>query len=301
MFLRCLIPTALAVVAGLSFTPPADACPGCGPPSGQTLTNEVAQADFILYGTLANAKPDPKDPGSTKGTTDMNIEAVVKSHALVKDKKRFTIPRFVPPDPKPYKYMVFFNVVNGDVDPYRGVVVGNDSKLPEYVKGALEVKGKDATARLRYFFDYLESNEIEISADAYNEFAVAEYKEVQDLAPKLPTDTVLKWLKDPNTRASRFGLYGLLLGHAPKDQARLAAEMGRDAIVTFDMGGTIAPTSARGREENLQRILDILSADPNLDAAIYEINAGGGGPNQDPERLTRMLNAIASTWPADAS
>ncbi|MFM8272524.1 MAG: hypothetical protein ACKODX_09350 [Gemmata sp.] len=227
MFLRCLIPTALAVVAGLSFTPPADACPGCGPPSGQTLTNEVAQADFILYGTLANAKPDPKDPGSTKGTTDMNIEAVVKSHALVKDKKRFTIPRFVPPDPKPYKYMVFFNVVNGDVDPYRGVVVGNDSKLPEYVKGALEVKGKDATARLRYFFDYLESNEIEISADAYNEFAVAEYKEVQDLAPKLPTDTVLKWLKDPNTRASRFGLYGLLLGHAPKDQARLAAEMGK--------------------------------------------------------------------------
>ena len=216
MFLRTLLPAALFAAVLLDFTPPAAACPACGPPSGQTLTSEVAQADFILFGTLGNQKPDPKDPGSTKGTTDMTIEAVVKSHALVKDKKVFVIPRYVPPDQKAYKYMVFFNVVNGDVDPYRGVAVGTDSKLPEYVKGALEVRQKDIVTRLKYFFNYLESNEIEISADAYNEFAVAEYKEVAEIAPKLPADTVLKWLKDPNTRASRYGLYGLILGHSGK-------------------------------------------------------------------------------------
>ncbi len=153
----------------------------------------------------------------------MTIDAVVKSHALVKDKKAFTIPRFVPPDPKPFKYMVFFNVINGDVDPYRGVVVNTDSKLPEYVKGAIDVKAKDAPTRLRYFFDYLESNEIEISADAYNEFAVADYKEVSELAPKLPAETLMKWLKDPNTRASRYGLYGLLIGHSGKPE--YAAEL----------------------------------------------------------------------------
>ena len=216
MFLRTLLPAALFATALLDFTPPAAACPACGPPSGQTLTSEVAQADFILFGTLGNQKPDPKDPGSSKGTTDMTIDAVVKSHALVKDKKVFVIPRYVPPDQKAYKYMVFFNVVNGDVDPYRGVAVGTDSKLPEYVKGALEVRQKDIVTRLKYFFNYLESNEIEISADAYNEFAVAEYKEVAEIAPKLPADTVLKWLKDPNTRASRYGLYGLILGHSGK-------------------------------------------------------------------------------------
>ena len=216
MFLRTLLPAALFATALLDFTPPAAACPACGPPSGQTLTSEVAQADFILFGTLGNQKPDPKDPGSSKGTTDMTIDAVVKSHALVKDKKVFVIPRYVPPDQKAYKYMVFFNVVNGDVDPYRGVAVGTDSKLPEYVKGALEVRQKDIVTRLKYFFNYLESNEIEISADAYNEFAVAEYKEVAEIAPKLPADTVLKWLKDPNTRASRYGLYGLLIGHSGK-------------------------------------------------------------------------------------
>ena len=216
MFLRTLLPAALFAAVLLDFTPPAAACPACGPPSGQTLTSEVAQADFILFGTLGNQKPDPKDPGSSKGTTDMTIDAIVKSHALVKDKKVFVIPRYVPPDQKAYKYMVFFNVVNGDVDPYRGVAVGTDSKLPEYVKGALEVRQKDIVTRLKYFFNYLESNEIEISADAYNEFAVAEYKEVAEIAPKLPADTVLKWLKDPNTRASRYGLYGLILGHSGK-------------------------------------------------------------------------------------
>jgi len=222
--MRFRLPLVAALVAALlSFTPPASACPGCGPPTGQTLTSEVAQADFILFGTLGNAKNDPKDPGSTKGTTEMTIDAVVKPHALVKDKKTFTIPRYVPPDPKPYKYLVFFNVVNGDVDPYRGVAVALDSKLPDYVKGALDVKSKDIVTRLRYFFDHLESNDIEISGDAYNEFAVAEYKEVVELAPKLSPDTLLKWLKDPNTRASRYGLYGLLLGHCGKPGA--AAEM----------------------------------------------------------------------------
>jgi hypothetical protein len=213
MLLRMLLSVALVATVLLDFTPTAQACPGCGPPSGQTLTSEVAQADFILYGTLGNQKPDPKDPGSSKGTTDITIDAVVKSHALVKDKKVFTIPRYVPPDAKPYKYLIFFNVVNGDVDPYRGVAVAADSKLPEYVKGALEVRTKDVATRLKYFFNYLESNEIEISADAYNEFAMADYKEVAAVAPKLPAETVMKWLKDPNTRASRYGLYGMIIGH----------------------------------------------------------------------------------------
>lgn len=228
MPIRTLLAAALVAVVLLDFAPPATACPGCGPPTGQTLTSEVAQADFILYGTLGNAKADPKDPGSTKGTTDMTIDAVVKAHPLVKDKKVYTIPRYVPPDPKPYKYMVFFNVVNaatGETDPYRGVAVSLDSELPKYVRGALEVKQKDNVTRLRYFFDHLESNDIEISADAYNEFAVADYKEVVELAPKLPADTLVKWLKDPNTRASRFGLYGLLLGHATADQAEHAKTM----------------------------------------------------------------------------
>ena len=60
----------------------------------------------------------------------------------------------------------------------------------------------------------------------------------------------------------------------------------------FDMGGTIAGNSIRGSEGNLQKILDILAEDPVLDAAIYEITAGGLGGQRDPDRLTRMLDTI---------
>ena len=67
----------------------------------------------------------------------------------------------------------------------------------------------------------------------------------------------------------------------------------------FDMGGTIAPTSARGSENNLQKILDILSEDGNLDAAIYELGVGGPGGRTDPERLTRTLDTI-DAWRANS-
>jgi hypothetical protein len=213
---RFLLP---AVAAGLLLAVgPAAACPFCTA-SGTTLTGEVAQADFILYGTLTNAQRDPNDPtGFNKGTTEMKIDLVIKPHEFVKGKKSITIPRYIPPDTsgKDYKYLVFFNVINGQIDAYRGEASPADSKLPEYLKGAMEVRQKDNTTRLRYFFDYLESPDIIISSDAYGEFASADYKEMRELAPHLPPDLILKWLKDPNTRGSRFGLYGLMLGHCGK-------------------------------------------------------------------------------------
>jgi acyl-CoA synthetase (NDP forming) len=61
----------------------------------------------------------------------------------------------------------------------------------------------------------------------------------------------------------------------------------------FDMAGTIG---FRGAEENFQRILDILAADPNLDAAVYEFSAGFfiRQWKDEPERLTRLLDSLES-------
>lgn len=208
-----------AVAVGLLLTAnTAPACPFCTP-TGTTLTGEIAQADFILYGTLSNQQRDANDPTAfNKGTTDLSIELVIKSHDMVKDKKKITIPRYVPPDGKNSKYLIFFNVFNGQLDPYRGESVPADSKLPDYLKGALAVRQKDTATRLHYFFDYLESDDIVISSDAYSEFGYAEYKEVREIGPKLPAATLMKWIKDPNTRGSRLGLYGLLLGHCGKTE-----------------------------------------------------------------------------------
>jgi hypothetical protein len=216
MIPRCL----LAVAAALVIATQSPACPFCSA-TGETLAGEVAQADFILYGTLSNAKRDPDE--FNKGTTDLAIELVIKDNEWLKGKKTVTIPKFLQPSKKDAKQLVFFKIYGGQLDPYRGEEVPAESKLPEYLKGAIAVRSKDSVARLTYFFDYLESSDLVISSDAYSEFGYADYKEVRDLADKWKGDPakskqLVAWLHDPNTRATRYGLYGMLLGHCGKPE-----------------------------------------------------------------------------------
>lgn len=200
----------LAVLAGLVWLGSAEACPFCTM-QGQTLTGDVNQAAMVLYGTLKNAKIDPKgDFGS--GTTDLEIEAVVKKHEIIGDKKVITLPKYVPPDNK-YKFLIFCDVFKGKIDPYRGVAVKDKSDIVKYLKGALEVKDKDVSTRLKHFFLYLDNADIEVSNDAYKEFGNADYKDYHEMAKDLPGDKIAGWLQDPNTPAFRYGLYASMLGH----------------------------------------------------------------------------------------
>jgi hypothetical protein len=260
--------TLLSFAAGLMLSSPAlaFACPFCSPNATTTYVAEVAQADLILYGSLSNAQRDPDDPtGFGKGTTDLTIETVIKSHDIIKDKKKLTIPKYLPSDGKEYKYLIYFNVINGQLDPYRGDAFALDSKLPEYLKGAIEVRQKDSATRLRYFFDYLESPDINISGDAYGEFAIADYKEISEVAQKLPADVLIKWLKDPNTRGSRFGLYGLILGHCGKaaDAKAVRALLDdKDRSYTSGLDGVLTGYIMLDPKEGWQYLIDLIK-DPS--------------------------------------
>src|SRR5260370_13808742 len=195
----------------LPFTDSAPACPFCNPVD-QTLTKDAAQAMLIVFGTLSNPKYDPAHP--FQGTTDLNVETVVKAHDYLGDKKILTLNPYIPIEKENKgKYLVFCDVFNGKLDAYRGVLLRADSKIAAYLKGALKVKDKDVTTRLGYFFPYLDSPDIDIANDAYSEFALADYKDYRPLAEQLNPDTLTKWLKDENTPASRFGLYGSMLCH----------------------------------------------------------------------------------------
>jgi hypothetical protein len=215
----------LLPVAGLSLAlaivPTADACPFC-PSAGQTLLGEVNQAHLIVFGTLSNAQRDMNDFG--KGTTDLDIEVVVKDHEFLNGKKKITLPRYVPPDPKgKSKYLIFCEIYKGELDPYRGEAVPEDSKIAEYLKGAIDLKDKDVPTRLHYFFKYFDSADWAISGDAFQEFSNADYKDVQVAAAKMDPDRIVGMLKDPNTSIARYGLLGLLLGHCGKKDKHAAA------------------------------------------------------------------------------
>ena len=207
----------LAVLAwAFSLTGPARACPFCSM-QGQTLTDEVKQAAMVLYGKLENAKLDPNG-GFGGGTTELTIDTVVKKHEILGDKKMIVLPKYVPTDNKDSKFLVFCDVFQGKVDPYRGVPVKGTSDMVKYLKGALEVKDQKVDKRLPYFFNYLDNADLEIANDAYKEFGNADYKDYRDMAKGLPADKIAKWLQDPDTPAFRYGLYASMLGHCGTDK-----------------------------------------------------------------------------------
>jgi hypothetical protein len=205
---------AAATLALLFFASSALPCPLC-PPAGQTLTEEVKQSHLAIFGATSNAKHDPNEFG--KGTTDIDIDVVVKDHEFLKGKKKITLPRFIPPDPKnKIKHLIFCEIYKGELDPYRGIEVPADSKLAEYLMGALAVKDKEMPVRLQYFFKHLDTPDWSISGDAFQEISKADYKDVRTATEKMDPDHVLKVLKDPGTSAVRFGLLGMVLGHCGK-------------------------------------------------------------------------------------
>lgn len=230
-------PTALALLLLPLLAAAASACPFCGA-QGETLSGEVAKADFIVYGVMKNAKQDPAD--FTRGTTELHIEDTIKGHEFLKDKKVITIPRVIRPTgkEKEVRYLLFCLVNPDDDDPkdlskakldaYRGEQMVPESKLPSYLKNATVARTKPAVERLRFFFDYLTDSDLVISSDALMEFGNTDYADVRALASDkknpLPADKIAGWLTDKNTPASKYGLFGLLLGHCG-DAAKHAEQL----------------------------------------------------------------------------
>ena len=187
-------------------------CPFCSM-QGQTLIGDIGQASMVLYGTFTNAQLNGN--GQEGGTTDLVVEAVIKKHEILGDQKKITLPRYIPPAEKgaKVKFLVFCDVFKGAIDPYRGVPVAADSNMVKYLQGALTCKDKPIGDRLRFYFDYLDDKEPEISNDAYKEFGNADYKDYREMAKHLPAAKIVKWMEDPETPAFRYGLYASMLGH----------------------------------------------------------------------------------------
>lgn len=214
--------TLALVAAFFAASTAVGACPFCNS-MRQTLTQEASQATLIIFGTPCKSTFDPN--ATFQGTTELQIDTVIKSHPIIEGKKLVTINRYIPIDKdKPQKYLVFCDVFKDKLDPYMGMPLDAGSKVAEYLKGALEVKDKDAGTRLKFFFKYLDNSDMNLSDDAFQEFANADYKDYRPLAEKLDPDTLTKWLKDVNTPicASDFMARCLVIA-AKNNMRRLSA------------------------------------------------------------------------------
>ncbi|VTS03213.1 hypothetical protein [Tuwongella immobilis] len=260
--LRLLLATAV-LIPSLLFQPlAAFACPFCSS-QGQTLGDSVSSASMILFGSMQNARQE--DGSFDRGTTDMVIELVIKDHAIRADRMKLTIPRYIPPTKGEEKYLVFCDVYNGKIDPYRGIAVGPTSPIGTYLKGAIAIKSKDATSRLKYFFDYLDSKDTVVSSDAYQEFANADYKDFQPFAATINPEKIVAWLNDEQTPSHRYGLYGSMLGHCGTEKhVPLLRECLNKNQYSPGLDGMLAGYIMLDRKNGYEYLTQLLS-DPKVD------------------------------------
>jgi hypothetical protein len=249
----------LAMPAGtLLAVPKACGCPFCSM-QGQTLTTEINQASMVLYGTLENAT---NENAMGEGTTDLKIEAVVKKHDILAGQKTIKLARYLPPREKGEKYLIFCDVFKGKIDPYRGFPVKPKSNIVKYLEGALKCKDKKIGERLRFFFDYLEDDELEVKNDAYKEFAIADYKDYREMAKDLPADKIAGWLENKDTPSYRHGLYASLLGHCGKPkhaEVLLKLLVDTERRVTTGVDGLLAGYVLLKPKEGWEFLVGVLS------------------------------------------
>jgi hypothetical protein len=177
------------------------------------LAKDAAEASMVLFGSTKNADKD-------NDTTDFLVETVIKDHKDRNKRTTFELPRYAPPtlEGVAYKYLIFIDISEGKLDPYRCVPLKGTSKVPQYLKGVLAAKDRPIGERLRFFFGHLDSDDPDVSADAFQELASSDYNDYRSMAEGLKKGgaahkRIIKWLRDKNTSPHRFGLYASLLGH----------------------------------------------------------------------------------------
>jgi hypothetical protein len=172
----------------------------------------------VLYGTLASPRPHGR-ADSGEGTTELHVHTVLKGGPAFKDGIVVELPRHVPvADPRnPPAFVVFFDLVHGKADPYRGMQI-KSAAVVDYLKGAMALDPKKPAEFLSYFFRHLDHADSEIAEDALLEFAKIDYRDVPPWAKGLPADKVAGWLEQPNLPAARIRLYAPLLGDCGADR-----------------------------------------------------------------------------------
>jgi hypothetical protein len=168
----------------------------------------------VLFGTLLNPRINPDGSGAT----DLRIETVLKNDPALANRKSLTIARFMPVDPKsPPKFLVFCDVINGQIDAYRGTPA-KSTAVVEYLRGVTSLPS-DRTKQLQYYFGFLDNDDADIATDAYLEFAKTGDAEVARAARQLNPAKLRAMIANSATAPERLGLFAYLLGAcgAPAD------------------------------------------------------------------------------------
>lgn len=234
----------LCLALGFLQSQPAQGCPFCEAPT-LTLSEQLAQSDaLVLVEWVRGVEPTESQAGSTQ----FRVKEVAKGES-VKVGDRITVPRYRAAKPG----TTFMLLGSRAAELEWGSPIEVSQAAFDYVKASPPVD-VPARERLTYYLKYFESPDSFIANDAYAEFAKAPYQDIKPLADALPSEKLRKWIVDPNTPATRLGLYGLLLGlsgtaeDAQVMKAKITEVDGEDFRLGIDgvMSGYLLITGDKG-------------------------------------------------------
>ena len=195
--------TALATAIIVPATD-AECCPLC-PIQSITLAEQLAQSDAaVLVQWVEGKKAEEKKLGST---TYEIIQLVHGDAKTIKKGERVSLNRYRAA-PKGDLFMLMGSKAK-TIEWSSPLEVSETSF--NYISQAPSPEAPPKK-RLAYFLKFLEFPDQLISNDAYAEFANAPYKHIAPLAKSMPRERLRKWIANPDTPATRLGLYGLMLG-----------------------------------------------------------------------------------------
>lgn len=208
----------LLLASLISPLPAALACPFCGV-AQMTLTEQLAQADAAA---LVQWVGGEKDTEAKPGNTTYQVKQVVKGpKSLAKDQK-VTLDRYRTAKPGD-----LFFLLGTDIGDGKGLEWGSPLEVSEtsfnYMAQAPSPEAPPAK-RLAYFLKFMEFPDPIVSNDAFGEFANAQYKDIEQIADQLPKEKIRKWIANPETQATRLGLYGMMIGLCGDDTDAEALE-----------------------------------------------------------------------------
>jgi hypothetical protein len=235
--LRLIAALVTIVLLGTPATP-IIGCPFCSGDmrSRLTLRMQFAQAKVVVHGQLKNPRFDPK---TDQGSTDLNIDAVLKDDLARNGQGMITIRSYIPVvGNTPPDFLLFCGVVEGKLDPTFGIPA--TAAIVEYLKTAAKLDDSDPVAKLGFFFKHLDSTDTNIAADAFFEFARASETEIAKASKVFDSAKIRKLIASPATPIERLGVFAFLLGISggPTDAPFLAAMLPERTAASF--GGLLA-------------------------------------------------------------
>ena len=183
------------------------ACPFCSAVS-QTFAEEMNSMDVVVLAEFVDGIKEAPNPGSNEEIpkSTFRITHRVKGASWVKADQEITADYFGKPD-KTATYLIM------GTDPpslmwSRPLAMSKTGR--DYLLNVAKLP--QDKSRLKFFLDYLESEDEMLARDAYDEFAKAPYEDVISLRKEIDREQMIAWINDKDVPVSRRRLYLTMLG-----------------------------------------------------------------------------------------